>query len=248
MTSTNQSYRTLIETYLSGRATAQQVAEFDRLYDKEDDFRAMFEQIEQELAASDSDLEPVVPPDGLLDNILAEIDQSTVTSVHAPPTLDEASRSVAHRSGRGPEPWRTISIISSLAAAIAIGFHLVPSNAPAPEIDRSPVLALMTGEEAPSLMVIVYDIEARRVLAKFSNTTPPEDAVWQLWLVRDGNDVPISLGLMNERSETGAISIVVDEDLRVGRDVLAISLEPLGGSQQAGPSGPVLFTGQVEAL
>jgi anti-sigma-K factor RskA len=251
MTEMTAQHRTLIETYLKGQAGPEQVAEFDQLFAEHAGFRELFEQIEHELAPDFDSVTPIAPPDGLLDEILAEIDETEIDgtqTTNVTPIAPVAPASGAVKRA-GPEPWRTLSVLTSLAAAVAIGFHLVPSTPGSPPTpEASPLLALMTGQDAPSLMVIVYDIDQRRVLAKLSNTTPPEDAVWQLWLVREGNDVPISLGLMEERSETGAISVAIERELQIGTDVLAISLEPLGGSPQPGPSGPVLFTGKVEPL
>lgn len=247
MTNTTDPNRSLIELYLSGSATPEQVSTFDRLYADDASFRDLFDHLERELAPDFEAIEPVSPPPGLLDDILSEIDDATDLERSSGLAIVQSEPVAASKRG-GPEPWRTISVLTSLAAATAIGFHLVPQVPAAPAGDSGPLLALMTGDEVPNLMVIVYDIDDRKVLAKLSNTAPPEDAVWQLWLVREGNEVPISLGLMEERSESGAISVSVDEDLRVGTDVLAISLEPPGGSQQAGPSGPVLYTGKVESL
>lgn len=65
--------------------------------------------------------------------------------------------------------------------------------------------------------------------------------VHELWLIV-GNAAPISLGLI-----TGQETTLATTGLAPGM-VLAISLEPTGGSPTGAPTGPVLVTGVIEKL
>lgn len=247
MLNESDEYHALIKAYLSGSASPEEAERFDRLMGENAEFRELFERMEQDLVPAFESIEPVAPPAGLLDRIFEDIDHADMQVPSSESSVvDHDFKQPARRAG--PEPWRTISVLTSMAAAVAIGFHLVPDSPIVPVEESLPLLALMTGEEVPGLMVIVYDIEEREVLAKFSNTQAPDDAVWQLWLIRDGMSVPVSLGLMVDQSESGAIKVALEQDLQVGTDLLAVSLEPPGGSPLPGPSGPVLFTGKVEPL
>ncbi|MFC2968267.1 anti-sigma factor [Acidimangrovimonas pyrenivorans] len=64
---------------------------------------------------------------------------------------------------------------------------------------------------------------------------------YELWLIAKGG-VPISLGLLR-----GGVTKLSLPALRPGA-VLAVSLEPIGGSRTGAPTGPVLVTGPLTKL
>lgn len=247
MSEHDQTSHDLIAAYLSGAASADELARFEHAMATDPEFKALFEKFETAHIDKLTEIDPVAPPADLIDKIMDEIEASDEAPTHAPELIIEERRTPPRKS-QGPEPWRTVSVISTLAAAAAIGFHLVPASSIEPQVTPSPLVALLSGDEAPSLMVVVYDIEAQSVLARFTNTSLPQDSVWQLWLVRDGIETPISLGLLDTQSATGALSVTIDQELQSGTDILAVSVEPIGGSTQPGPSGPVVFTGTVQPL
>lgn len=242
MSDVTNSHRSLIRDYLAGHASQSQVETLNKLMATDASFRDLFEEIERETAPDIGDLDPIAPPAGLLEEILSEIE----TEAPGAEIVDFKDKKAASRTGA--EPWRTIAIISSLAAVAAISLHFVPLTSRPLPADKPPGIALLAGADAPELLIVVYDIEQRKILARLSNAQLPEDAVWQLWLIRDGESLPISLGILEENTDAGAIELQISDDLNLGMDVLAISLEPTGGSLQAGPSGPVLFTGKIESL
>ena len=109
-------------------------------------------------------------------------------------------------------------------------------------------MALLSGEESPPLVAIIYNPETHEIVAKLSNVNVPEDGDLQLWLIREGKDGPVSLGVMEEANEDQSVSFAVPENLQDGTDILAISLEQKGGSKSAGPEGPVLYTGAIGTI
>ena len=76
------------------------------------------------------------------------------------------------------------------------------------------------------------------------NITLPENKNLQLWLIR-GSAPPQSLGLINHR-DSNVFRLPAGE--LDNQTVLAVSLEPVGGSTLSGPSGPVIFQGKVTLL
>lgn len=69
---------------------------------------------------------------------------------------------------------------------------------------------------------------------------------YQLWLLRD-DGTPVSVGLLPQSGERRlSVDAAVIDALRRS-DTIAVSLEPLGGSPNAVPSGPVLYTGELLA-
>lgn len=64
---------------------------------------------------------------------------------------------------------------------------------------------------------------------------------YELWVLRD-DGVPVSLGLLPQSGER-ELTLTANAVDALGRgELLAVSLEPLGGSPQDVPTGPVLFT------
>ncbi|KNC13120.1 hypothetical protein AC790_10810 [Pantoea sp. RIT-PI-b] len=63
----------------------------------------------------------------------------------------------------------------------------------------------------------------------------------ELWLIPAGK-APISLGLLDSQNAT---AIALKNRNLVRSDMIAISLEPQGGSPTGQPTGPVLYSGQL---
>ncbi len=76
---------------------------------------------------------------------------------------------------------------------------------------------------------------------------PPAGRVLQLWLLPEGADAPLSLGLLPGESEV-AVPLSPESAAGVPGGLLEISEEPPGGSPEAGPTGDVLAIGEVEEI
>jgi anti-sigma-K factor RskA len=71
-----------------------------------------------------------------------------------------------------------------------------------------------------------------------------DDKDYQLWAIRD-DGTPVSLGLL---PKAGKISIALDLPALAAisrSELLAVSLEPLGGSPKPLSTGPVLYSGTL---
>ena len=84
-----------------------------------------------------------------------------------------------------------------------------------------------------------YDAPNRRAVIALENATLPANQDYELWAIRDGT--PVSLGVIERGSDGSASIYVADVGDPAGISDFAISLEPQGGSTQAGPSGPVVL-------
>ena len=236
MSSADHSYSDLIHTYLSGTATEAQIDRIETLMRTDPEFRVQFEAAEAKLKQEFDALEPVQPPAELLDETVQQIDRSA-----APVTIRPQRQAQ-------PGPWRTISFISSLAAAVAIGFHLFPATSSSVLSGQTKAVAFLEGDRANGTVIALYEDGDRLILARVSGVELGENQVQELWLVRQGAETPISLGLLPQGSDTGSFSMSIEHEVRPGQDTLAISIEPMGGSSQDGPSGPVVLAGMIEAI
>ena len=232
----------LASAWLLGHATEAEVAEFDALYREDESFRTLVTEMEAFLAPLNEEIGESEPPAGLLDDIMKEIGNEGAAAPVIP--IDQT---VPQRPATPQRPWQFATAASLLIAAIATGMHFLPTQPEGAET-REELLALMSSEQAPSVVVLLYDGSSNRITGRLTNTDLPEDGVWQLWLLRDGLDGPQSLGLLQEMSENGVIDLQIATELAAGSDTLAISLEPAGGSPEAGPTGPIVYTGKVAPI
>ena len=125
-------------------------------------------------------------------------------------------------------------------AGILIFTHL--SNPDAPQSLQ--LIAVLSGAQPDAQFVVNLDKSASLLQVSALNITLPENKNLQLWLIR-GSAAPQSLGLINHR-DSNVFRLPPGE--LDNQTVLAVSLEPVGGSRLSGPSGPVIFQGKVTLL
>ena len=110
-----------------------------------------------------------------------------------------------------------------------------------------PAISVVADAAGKSLWVarIYPDLErADVVVAHEPESQPARD--YELWVLRD-DGVPVSLGLLPQSGERElALSANAIDALGRG-ELLAVSLEPLGGSPADVPTGPVLYTAALLA-
>ena len=242
MSLTQDDRKALAMSYVLGNITTEDLIIADALREKDPDFAKLVGEIETWLAPLHSQTPDKTPPAGLFDDIMREI---------------EPPRGMADTSTNDNSPglWRPAAIAASLIAIAALSLHLPTFNkTSAPTTDQTQLMALLADDSQPQLVVIVYDPASQKVVAKMSNVPWPEDGDYELWLIRDGEAGPQSLGLLNIEKQSGGgdskeFEFAIPSELNPSADLLAVSLEPKGGSGTSkGPQGPVLFTGQVTPI
>ncbi len=230
-------------SYVLGNISSEDLIIADALRDNDPEFAKLVNEIEAWLAPLNEQTPDKMPPAGLFDDIMREISPGS----DAAPLL---------ANDNGPGFWRPAAIAASLIAVAALSLHLPSLNTPSePQTaEQSQLMALLADDSQPQLVVIVYDPASQKVVAKMSNVPWPEDGDYELWLIRDGEAGPQSLGLLNIEKQSGndgskEFEFAIPSQLNPSADLLAVSLEPKGGSGTSkGPQGPVLFTGQVTPL
>ena len=145
--------------------------------------------------------------------------------------------------GKAPAPnrgwWPQWLLGAGLAGTLALAAFLIlpPSSAP-----EAPVVATLAAEGQALVYAARYDAKAGQLIVTRTGGPAAEaDKVHELWLIA-GDAGPVSLGLIQTAEFRRTLA-----DLPAGA-VLAISLEPTGGSPTGQPTGPVLVTGAVSAL
>lgn len=109
-------------------------------------------------------------------------------------------------------------------------------------------LILMAGQEVSpdGYGKIIWDAENRQALLQLANLPePPSDKDYQLWLIKDEEESPISAGVFNfDRSSTDLFFKVehLNQTPSATMNTFAVTLEPKGGVPQ--PTGDMYLVGQ----
>jgi anti-sigma-K factor RskA len=136
--------------------------------------------------------------------------------------------------------WPQWLLGAGLAGALAlVALVLLPPTQPTPE---APLIAKLAAEDQTLTYVARYDAtKGELIVTRTGGEAADAAKVHELWLIA-GDAAPVSLGLIQTAELRRPLPA-----LPPGA-VLAISLEPAGGSPTGAPTGPVLVTGTVATL
>ncbi len=139
---------------------------------------------------------------------------------------------------RAARRWRSAAIVASAIAAslaIFVGERALRDRT-APTVY---VAAVNRGGEAPALIVRV-DMATNRVFVRPVGARGEAGKSLELWYIGDGR-TPVSMGLVGARSER----LALPEGARPEKAKFAVTVEPEGGSPTGGPTGPVVYAGEL---
>lgn len=198
-------------------------------------FRALVEGWQADLAPLADEIAPLAPSVQVWERIAAEID----------PAPAKAAAAVAGSASwwSSLAVWRTLTFGSASAAALAIGV-LVARPAPAP----APLLvATLASSDGAALITAAYDPGRGAVILSPAGSGGDAQHSPELWVI-DGDAPPRSLGII-DLANPQAHAIPADRlrGLKPGA-ILAVSIEPLGGSKTGLPTGPVVATGKLAQI
>ena len=140
---------------------------------------------------------------------------------------------------RSRNRWRAASLALGAIAAALVAFVAVDrTSRVAPEPAGSYVAAINRGGDKAALLVRV-DLATRRVsVVPVAAQTPPDRSL-ELWYIGD-DKTPRAVGLLDK----GPSTMAMPDGTRAGA-TFAVSVEPPGGSTTGGPTGPVVYSGQL---
>lgn len=128
--------------------------------------------------------------------------------------------------------WRLWLAGAVTASVVGLGaFVLMPPQAP------GEVIASLGDAEAALIYEARHDGDMLLV-TRVAGTPAPEGQTHELWVIAPGA-APVSLGLL------GADPLDVEYPRPPAGWVLAVSVEPAGGSPTGAPTGPVILTAEL---
>ncbi|PZM12128.1 anti-sigma factor [Rhizobium tubonense] len=137
--------------------------------------------------------------------------------------------------------WRSVAIASIVIAAAVVATN---ANITALSPRSKPLVAALGAENSAINLVASYDVGSGHLKVTPVAAGKPEEKSLQLWLIRGSNPAE-SLGVL---PQTGEGEIAIPENIRgqlAEGVVLAVSVEPFGGSPTGKPTGPVVASGAV---
>ncbi|MGV8955085.1 MAG: anti-sigma factor [Cypionkella sp.] len=226
----------LAAEYVVGVLTAEDRVTAERRIVAEPGFAAEVAAWQERLMPMLAEIEPETPPRVVWMRVAAQLGVSSASRPAG------AWNSVA--------VWRGVAGAASLAAALAIAALVLtppkvvveqaPASVAGPAITS---VALLKEEAGPTSFVVTLDKANDRLIVATVAGQAQSDRSFELWVLPAGQS-PISLGVLNGRD-----ALVLDTAQLLGADgetaSLAITLEPLGGSPVAGPTGPVVASGAL---
>ncbi|HUG98139.1 MAG TPA: anti-sigma factor [Gammaproteobacteria bacterium] len=232
----------LAQRYVLGTQRGAARRRFASLIHQRSDVRQAVNDWEQRLMPLVWDLEPVMPSDLLWQRISRELG------------IDAAAARRLPRSG--PGLWPAIAATFALLAVVMAGGWWRAEQKP-PEtvtetiIERVPeqvAVALLASDEGePLWLTRIAPASGELAVRVVGNVTAQPANDYELWALTDAG-VPVSLGLLPQSgSRTLALGSAATAALERS-STLAVSLEPTGGSPEAVPTGPVLYTAALMAL
>jgi len=129
--------------------------------------------------------------------------------------------------------WRSTTL-AAMALAAGLAFLVLSPRQLAPE----PLLAALSPQGSPGAVFLVRVGErGQATVIAVGQPNIPLGRALELWALREGATVPVSLGLLPGGGRT-RLRAAVSAGTR-----LLVSQEPAGGSPTGAPTGPVVYAG-----
>jgi anti-sigma-K factor RskA len=140
--------------------------------------------------------------------------------------------------------WRGLAAAGLAVAIFAVGYTQLVPRAP---LTGKELVAALEQEGSGVKLVAFYD-EATgtvRLAALGGAAVPNKD--FELWAIK-GSNAPVSMGVIQVDARN---SVEVSQKVKIGFDagtILAVTLEPKGGSPTGAPTGPIVAKGAATAI
>jgi anti-sigma-K factor RskA len=144
--------------------------------------------------------------------------------------------------------WRSLAGAGVLAACAALGFVVIQPKAINPDEFAARFVAAIQAQEGSGVeFVALYDPDTSKVRVMGVSGQPVSNRDFELWYIK-GNEPAVSMGV-----------IPMDEHMQIPLDaqaqqkfhegtVLAVTLEPKGGSPTGAATGPIVAMGKAQAI
>ena len=143
--------------------------------------------------------------------------------------------------------WRGVAAGALAVAAIAIGVNLMqPARLDPQQLATQLVAALQAQEGSGVEFVVLFDMATGSVRLTALSGSPVPDKDFELWMI-EASGTPVSMGVIPMDRTQLTLAKDLQQHLTPGT-VLAVTLEPKGGSRTGGPTGPMVSMGKATMI
>ncbi|MGM4979760.1 MULTISPECIES: anti-sigma factor [Rhizobium] len=139
--------------------------------------------------------------------------------------------------------WRVVALGSLFLAAGVVVFTIT-NNGISRSVPGKQLTASLAGQNSAINLLADYDASSGRLKVTPVAAGKPEEKSLELWLIR-GSDPAEALGVL---PQTGEGEIVLPQELHgklTEGAIIAVSIEPFGGSPTGKPTGDVVASGTI---
>lgn len=140
--------------------------------------------------------------------------------------------------------WQVATVTTGLIAASLAAVMVLKPGLLMPRQDNRFVAVLQKDAASPAFVVTV-DVATKQLSVRQVSAEKLAGKSYELWLVNSAFPQPKSLGVVKDAGVTRGVTLAAYSPQVVESSVLAVSLEPEGGSPTGLPTGPVVFTGKL---
>ncbi|AZO17493.1 MULTISPECIES: anti-sigma factor [unclassified Mesorhizobium] len=140
--------------------------------------------------------------------------------------------------------WRGLAVaaIAALAVYVALPYVNPPAQPPGTRL-----VASLAADNSNVKYLAVYDAARHEVGLSLVSGERGAGKDFELWMI-EGKNAPVSMGVIPAgQTARMAVTPAVQQKLAQGA-VLAVSLEPSGGSPTGQPTGPVVAAGDLKGI
>ncbi|WFP79225.1 anti-sigma factor [Mesorhizobium sp. WSM4906] len=140
--------------------------------------------------------------------------------------------------------WRGLAAAALAALAVFVALPFVNPSLPPPE---TRLVASLAADNSNVKYLAVYDAARQEVGLSLVSGERSAGKDFELWMI-EGKNAPVSMGVIPAgQTARMAVTPAVQRKLAQGA-VLAVSLEPAGGSPTGQPTGPVVAAGDLKGI
>jgi RNA polymerase sigma-70 factor (ECF subfamily) len=200
------------------------------------DFKRAVEAWNRRLAPLMIEAAPVEPPSGLEEEIFRRIAERR----NAPDGVIGLQRLLRR--------WQRFSLAGAAIAAglVVLLFGTLPRQIGAPA-ETSRYVAVLQADGQVAGFIADIDLDRGEISVKRAGAQPISGKSFELWAVGGSGEKPKSLGLVDKVLKIPATRLGGLNGKNLESTMLAISLEPEGGSPSGQPTGPLVFSGKLIA-
>jgi len=220
--------------YVLGTLPADERARFAERLRSDGALRAEVSRLQARLSPLDNLAAPTTPRP----EVWANIERLTLRGAADVPGEPAASNVIALR--RRVNMWRGSTFIAGALAAGLAAIVVLDRTAVAPVVEGGRYVAVVDSDGHEPALIAEVDTVAGIIRVRSLKAETPQGKSLELWHVAEGHE-PRSLGIL----KAGLDAQTIQDATGPVDGLIAVSVEPEGGSPSGAPTGPIVYTGRL---